>query len=233
MNSRIVGPIGDGVVAVPSLRGIRVPRLSPHRGEAPWGGAGVLLVLVTCGSSRSARLGFLEMVTEARLVAMSVDFVLLLFPRRSGVPSVAGVEIGRPCTGGPVSSAVSSARFLQAVLRFAGDAGLTTRRSRGVSPADACLSSSRFRRPRRMAAAATTTRRCPLKSSFGDPAAACWCSVIALGATACTRQSVADRAPSRKDQGLECFFVFWQGPFCKIETAVHVLDGSCTSVFLS
>ena len=164
---------------------------------------------------------------------MPWDFVFHLFPRRSGISSDAGMEMGRCCTGGPVLSAVSCALFLQAVLRFAGDAVLTVGRIRGESPADACLSSSRFRRPRRMAAAATTTRRCPLKSSFGDPAAACWCSVIALGATACSRQAVADRAPSRKDQGLECFFVFWQGPFCKIETAVHVLDGSCTSVFLS
>ena len=212
---------------------IMVLQLIPHRDGALLGGVGGLAALSARGSGGSMELGFLGVAGEARMAAMPEDFVSLLLPRRSGVSSGAGVEIGRFPSGGPVFSAVSCAPFLQAVLRFAGDAALTAGRSRGESPADACLSSSRFRRPRRMAAAATSTRRCLLKSSSGDPAAACWCCVVAFGAAERSEQAAADRAPGRKDQGLRCFFVIWQGPFCKIEAAVHVLDGSCTPVFLT
>jgi hypothetical protein len=75
--------------------------------------------------------------------------------------------------------------------------------------------------------AATSTRLRPLKFPFGDSAAVCWCPGVFSGERARCFQAAADRAESRRHQGLDCVLSFVQGVFCNLWTAVQLLDGSC------
>ena len=214
VNSRIFGPRGDGVVAAPSPVGIKVPQFPPHRDEALCSGVEGLKTAFARRSVRSAGVGFLDVVEEARPSSASVDFVPRLCPRRVGVPSDAGVEVGGVCTGGS-SPAVLFAVFLQVVLlsRVGGD--LTTGRSRGVSPVDVLSSSPRSRRQCRVSVAATYTRLCPLTSPSGDLAGVRVCFAVVSGEMARPALAAADRAWSRRRQGPSCNFVVLQGVFCK------------------
>jgi hypothetical protein len=218
---------GVGLVVEPTPGGISLPQPFHHRGVAPWGVAGELAVVSARGSCRFVRFWFLDVVVVSRSTTASEDFVLRLQPRRAGVPSVAAVEHVSLCTGGP-SPAVLAAVFLQVVRpAFVGDSDLTAGRIRAVCPADVLSSFFKSRRLRRVGDAATLTRLRPLKFPFGDLVAVCWCFGVISGERARCFQAAADRAESRRHQGLVCGFSSLQGVFCNLWTAVQLLDGSC------
>jgi hypothetical protein len=125
-------------------------------------------------------------------------------------------------------------KFLQVMeLAQASAIDLTVRVDRGVAPADAALAFARSRRSRRVVTAATSTRTLPLQVFSGDLAAACWCFVFLSGEALAFVQAAADLDPCRRIRGRSCNFVFFQGSFCNLGTAVQGLDGSCTPVFLT
>jgi hypothetical protein len=209
--------VGAGLVVVPTPGGIRLPQPFHHRGVAPWGVAGELAEVFW----------FLDVVVVSRSTTASEDFVLRLHPRRAGVPSVAVVELVGLCTGGP-SPAVLAAVLQVVRPAFVGVSDLTAGWIRVVCPADVLSSFFKSRRLRRVGVAATLTRLRPLKFPFGNLPAVCWCPGVFSGERARCFQAAADRAESRRHQGLDCVFSFFQGAFCNLWTAVQLLDGSCT-----
>jgi hypothetical protein len=118
-------------------------------------------------------------------------------------------------------------------LAQASENDLTVRVDRGVTPADAALASARSRCSRRVVYAAISTRTLPLQVYSGDQAAACWCFVFLSGEALAFMQAAADLDLHRRIRGHSCNFVFYQGSFCNLGTAVQVLDGSCIPVFLT
>jgi hypothetical protein len=94
------------------------------------------------------------------------------------------------------------------VVAFAAGPVLTTEVARGVSPGDVPSSSSRSRRPRRVATAATSTRRGPLKVRSGDLAAASEGFVSPSGEVELLKMAAADHRGAR---GLDCFSSFFLG----------------------
>jgi hypothetical protein len=117
------------------------------------------------------------------------------------------------------------------MLAQAFESDLTVGGNRGVAPADAALASARSRRSCRVVIAAISTRTLPPQVYSGDKAAACWCFVFPSGEVLAFMQAAADLNLHRRIRGLSCNFVFHQGSFCNLRTAVQVLDGSCIPVF--
>ena len=175
---------------------------------------------VSCLSGRGWRSGDVD---------LGVDFVSVLRCRGDACSDV-DVELWTLYRS-ILFAAVPSGKLLQVLkLAFAG-VDLTVGVLRGESPADvvSLLLQSRLCR---VALAAISTRLCPLKVLSGDSAAASCCLAFVSDGTGRFRRAVADRACSRRTQGLSCYFTFLQGYFCTLLTAVSALDDSCT-VFLA
>jgi hypothetical protein len=97
--------------------------------------------------------------------------------------------------------------LLQAgVLVLASDPALTAGVDRGVSPADVPSASFRSRRPRRVATAAPSTRRGPLKVRSGDLAAATGGFVSPSGEVELSKMAAADCVRLSGARGLDCVF---------------------------
>jgi hypothetical protein len=117
------------------------------------------------------------------------------------------------------------------VLALASFSVLTAGVNRGVSPADVLSASFRSRRPRRVAAAATSTRRGPLKVRSGDLAAACGGFVSPSGEVELSKMAVADLHRLRGARGLDCFLVSFRVLFVIWGQLSQCLVGSCIVFF--
>lgn len=118
-------------------------------------------------------------------------------------------------------------------LAMAGVCGLTAGPNRGVAPADEDSSVSRFRRSRRIAHAATSTRCTPLQVRSGDIAAACVAFVFHSGGATAAFRAAADLSVQSWSQGLGCNFLFFRVLSVNWGTAVLFLDTSCNFGFLA
>jgi hypothetical protein len=119
------------------------------------------------------------------------------------------------------------------VLVVASELVLTAGVDRGVAPADVPSASSRTRRPRRVATAASSKRPGPPKVQAGVLAAAMGCFVSRSGEFEAALMAAADLVLLRGARGLGCNFFVFQGSFCMLGTAVPVLVVSCIFVFLN
>jgi hypothetical protein len=175
---------------------------------------------VSCLSGRGWRSGG---------VVLGVDFVSVL-RRRGDACSGVDVELWTLFRS-VLFAAVPSGELLQVLKLASAGVDLTVGVLRGESPADgvSLLLQSRLCR---VALAAISTRLCPLKVLSGNTAAASWCLAFVSDETGRFRQAAAERACSRRTQGLSCFFTLLQGSFCTLLAAVSALDDSCT-VFLA
>jgi hypothetical protein len=120
------------------------------------------------------------------------------------------------------------AELLVAASEFVLTAGV----DRGGAPADVPSASSRARRPRRVATAASSKRPGPPKIQSGDLAAAMGFFVSPSGDFEAALMAVADLVHLRGARELGCIFFVFQGFFCMLGTAVPVLVVSCIFVFL-
>jgi hypothetical protein len=212
------------LVAAAAARPIKLPEFQPHLG------------VVACDAEELVGVWFLGAVGVAVAAAALGILVLPLFPRFDGDCSDAVEELWRLLFRSLLQKLKLFLLWeLMQVMKLAqaSEIDLTVGGDRGVAPADAALAFARSRRSRRVVHAAISTRTLPLQVFSGDQAAACWCFVFLSGEALAFVQAAADLDLYRRIRGLSCNFVFYQGSFCNLGTAVHVLDGSCIPSFLT